>query len=127
MGVFYVQTWMVSKGKIEEHEKLMVKRLRYVIPKYLKGRERPVAMYFAQRHGPIGGRILILNFDTVADHQKFVDTMSNDGEFNKLVDEWLAYVDPDTWRGTYWDELMREEIQETLKKCSAIGMRENLV
>jgi len=71
MGLLYVQTWVISKGKTREHEEAAMK----ILP---KARKLAPCRYFSQRHGPMGARVWILEFDTDADYQKYFDTSGKD-------------------------------------------------
>ena len=96
MGMWYVQTWMVLPGKGEEHEELME---RWKLRKLGK-----TVRYFDKWFGPIGGRVFILEFDSLADLEQFFETLYKDEENIKLREEWLTYIDPSSWQGIVWEE-----------------------
>lgn len=98
MGMWYVQTWMVLPGKYKEHEELL-ERLRSPLRKRGK-----TFRYFDKWFGPLGVRVFILEFDSLADLEQFFDTFYKDEENMKLQEEWLTYIDPSSWQGAVWGE-----------------------
>lgn len=99
MGIWYVQTFMVAKGKYEEHEELVKRWYAYAMPKIEK-----TFRYFVKRFGPVGGRVLIIEFDSLADHEQFFETFYKDEENVKFQEDWLTYIDPSSWQGVFWEE-----------------------
>ena len=99
MGIWYIQTWMVSKGKIKEHDEVQKKWYSYAITKIKK---QPRS--FNKLFGPVGGRVFIMEFDSFADYENFFETMFKDEENVKFQTEWLSYIDPGSWKGFFWRE-----------------------
>jgi len=103
MGLWNVQTWTVSKGKLEEHEEIMRKMQKI-------SRERPEfgkkMKYFRKRWGPWGGRVLILKFEDMADYENYfakVDKMEREEDF-QLRKEWAKCIEYNTWKSVFWIE-----------------------
>ena len=103
MGLWYVQTWTVTKGKFDEHEEIM-RRMQKDI------HERPeldkTMEYFIKQFGPMGGRVMILKFDSLAESENFfakIDKMENEEDFY-LRKEWRECIDYNTWKGFFWVE-----------------------
>ena len=103
MGFFYVQTWTVSKGKFEEHDEHIKKMMQYV-PSVtgMKGR------HFLQRYGPIGARVLIIEFKDNDEFRSFWDKFDNDEKAVKGRSKWQELIDTASWRAVFWNEIATE-------------------
>lgn len=101
MGMWFVQTWMVLPGKYKEHDELQKRWNAYVAPKYGKTK---TFRYFAKWFGPIGGRVFIIEFDSLADYEQWFETFYKDEKNVKFQEEWLTYIDPSSWQGVIWEE-----------------------
>jgi hypothetical protein len=107
MGFVYLQTWVISKGKTREHEDNMKKTIQLWKDKWTVHGAKGNPRYFELTYGPgLYARVFMLEFDTLADSEKFFKAVQQDEEAKKLVDEWADnYVEPATWNGVFWEEL----------------------
>jgi hypothetical protein len=99
MGIWFIQTWTVTKGKVQEHDALWPRWLALatrIVEKKMK--------IFNKLHGPMGGRIFIIPFDSYADYEQTIATWLKDAEFLKIQQEWFALIDPNTYQGFFWQE-----------------------
>ena len=103
MGFFYVQTWTVSKGKYDEHDEHIKKMMQYV-PSLtgMKGR------LFQQRYGPMGARVLIIEFKDDDEFRSFWDKFNNDEKALNFRSKWHELIDTASWRALFWDETAQE-------------------
>jgi hypothetical protein len=99
MGFLYVQIYTVSKGKVEEHDEQMKKNKQDV-----KSVTGMTGRLFQQRHGPIGGRVLIQEFKDYDEFQSFWDKFDNDEKTLKVRSKFQELIDPASWRAVFWDE-----------------------
>jgi len=98
MGLWYIQTWTVSKGKIEEHEEIMRKMKSMEMAKNMK--------YFIKKWGPYGGRVMVLEFEDMTDYENFfakVDKMETEEDFQLRKEFWKC-IDYNTWKAVFWNE-----------------------
>ena len=98
MGLWYVQTYSVSKGKIEEHEEIVRKILNSEFGKNLK--------YFIKKWESYSGRVMILEFEDMADYENFfakIDKAEREEDL-QLRKEWAKCIDYNTWKAVFWDE-----------------------
>ena len=98
MGHWYIQTWTVSKGKIEEHEEIMRKMKSMEMAKNMK--------YFRKMWGPWAGKVMVMEFEDMADYGNFfakLDKMETEEDF-QLRKEWLNCIEYDTWKAVFWNE-----------------------
>ena len=102
MGIWYVQTWTVAKGKTQEHDELSKRRFEFSEGKI----DKKVKAFNAQQ-GPIGGRIIIIQFDSYADYEQHFEKRAQDAEWMKLTQEWLTLIDPNTFKVFFWQETER--------------------
>jgi len=100
MGLWNVQTWTVSKGKEEEHEEIMrkMKNISTEMGKNMK--------YFRKMWGPMAGKVLVLEFEDMADYWNFfakIDKMEREEDF-QLRNEWRKCIEYNTWKSVFWNE-----------------------
>jgi len=98
MTLWFVQTWMVPRGKVKEHEELMKRWGSYARP------QDKQHWYLSKPVGPLGSRIFILRFDSFADMEDFFVKMDEDEENVKLRDKWVSCIDPSSYEGSFWNE-----------------------
>jgi len=103
MGFLYVQTWTVSKGKFEEHDEL-VKKMRRDLPSVFGMRGR----VFLQRYGPLGARVLIMEYKDDDEFRSFFDKFNKNEKAVKLRSKWRELIDTASWRAVFWNEIARE-------------------
>jgi len=110
MGFVYLQTWVISKGKTKEHEDNMKKSIQLWKDKWTVHGAKGKPRYFELTYGPgLYSRVFMLEFDTLADSEKFFKALKQDEEAKRLNDEWADnYVEPATWKGVFWEELKLE-------------------
>jgi len=99
MGIWYIETWTVSKGKVEEHDEVVKKWISYIIKKF-----KIQTRFFNKMFGPMGGRVGILEFENLAEFENFVKISYKDEESTKFRAEWRSYIDPGSWKGFFWRE-----------------------
>jgi len=111
---YMVETWVIKDPEMQkEHDEFLLKWFQYVISKL--GKSAPNHRYYAMTE-PIGGRSLMVEFETKAEMDAVVDPLRVDETFAKYNQEFLdKYVD-DPPVVTYWDDLKKEEIDFTLAK-----------
>ena len=103
---------MKDSSKLEEHDRFFMKWMEYVVSTLKES--APSHRYFAQRD-PVGGRILIIDFNSDEDERK-VDKMRDDETFAKFRDEWKAKYEPQSFIIMPCDEIMQDTIKEIESK-----------
>ena len=97
MGLWYIQTWSVSREKIEEHVEIMKK----LMSKFGKNTK-----YFRKMWGPLGGRVGVMEFEDMADYGNFfakLDKMETEEDW-QLRKEFLKCIEYNTWKAVFWNE-----------------------
>jgi len=103
MGFLHVQTYTISKGKIEEHDELMKKIMSNTVSKFGKK-----VRVFHQRYGPIGARVIIHEFKDNDELFSFWHKFDDDEEAVNLRSKWNELIDPASWRALFWIEKTTE-------------------
>ncbi len=104
MVLIYVQTFTVEKGKFEEHDELMKEGMKTV--KAVTG--QTVGRHFSQRHGPMGARVLIMEYEDYDDFRSFWAKWDNDERTLELRRKFRERIDTASWRAYFWDEIPPE-------------------
>ena len=52
----------------------------------------------------IGGRVVIIQFDSHANYEQFFTTWYQDEEWMKLQQEWFTLIEPNIFQGFFWRE-----------------------
>ena len=113
MGVT-VETWVVKDpSKIEEHDQFFMKWMEYIVSTL--GESAPTHRYVAQRD-PVGGRVLIIDFNNDEDERKVDRMRVEDETFAKFRDEWIAKYEPQGFTVRPCDEIMQDTIKEIESK-----------
>jgi len=99
MGIWFIQTWMVNKDKIKEHDELWGDWLKYLMKSNTKS-----IKYFRQKFHPKRERILIIQFENLAGYENFFSKLYEDEKNRKFRDCWNKLHDIDTWKGIFWDD-----------------------
>ena len=110
MAIFEVSVWIVSKGRDKEHEKLMKRFIQYEKANSDKFKEQKSFRYFrgwAGEPSPVGGRVCLWEFESLADMEKMYDRLRKDEEFKKMDEEWLNLVDANSVRRYIWRDMNR--------------------
>lgn len=107
MKSYFIMTWIASKERIEEHDRLFKRWVRYMEDE--KGLK---AKYFRQPQGPEGSRGLIIEFEEFKDYKDYLEKFYQDEENRKLRDEWLEHIELHTCRTTFWRKQIAEDIEE---------------
>ena len=116
MGVT-VETWVVKdSSKLEEHDEFFMKWVEYVVSTL--GESAPSHKYFAQRD-PVGGRVVIIDFNSDEDEKKVDRMRVEDKTFAKFRDEWKAKYDPQSFIVQPCDEIMQDAIKGIESKYSS--------
>ena len=89
MSFLYVQTWVISKGKTEEHDDCAKRILKNYEDKWKTFGLKSMPRYFGQRYGPMGARVFILEFESNDDFHNFWEKHGSDEKTVNLRDEWL--------------------------------------
>jgi hypothetical protein len=97
MGLWHVQTYLVSKDKIDEHEQI-IKKLR----------KKATFQYFTKRFTPPTARVTIGKYKDMADYEKMRKTMTSDEEFMALRRQWIACVELSSYQQDYLVESPEE-------------------
>ncbi|MGQ9507452.1 MAG: hypothetical protein ACUVTB_06320 [Candidatus Bathycorpusculaceae bacterium] len=110
MAIFLLDTWVPIKGKEKENEQIAKKILQYGskhpdISKYAKS-----LRYFKQGIGgkPPGRCVLITEFSSLSDMEKFFTKLQNEIEWQKLRQEWADVMDKNTVETMIWNDKERE-------------------
>ena len=98
MILWFIQKWMVPKGKVMEHEELMKKWSAYATSQNKQN------WYLSEPIGPIGSRIFIIRFGGFADMEDFFVKMDENEENIKLRDKWVCCIDSSSYEGFFWRE-----------------------
>ena len=100
MGLWYVESWVVSSGKGKEHEKRFKKWAKHqatLLDNEMK--------YFRKRFGPGSTRVVMTRFDNFSDFEEAFQLLNKDETNIKLRDEWSLMVSEGTWKGEFWLDL----------------------
>lgn len=111
MAIFEVNIWTVSKGRIRQHEEVMKRISQYEKANPEKFKEQKSFRYFscwAGEQSPVGGRVAIYEYETLADMEKIYARLKKDEEFNKMDNEWLSLIEPNSVRRYIWHEKNRD-------------------
>jgi len=103
MGLWNVQTWIVTKGKEDKHEEIIkaMQKMNRENPKFGK-----TMKYFGKRWGPWAGRVLVLEFEDMADYESFFAEANRleSEEDMQLRIEWAKCIEYDSWKSEIWVE-----------------------
>ena len=110
MGEFIVVTWALVQGRVEEHEKSIKKLMNY----WHRNAKRFKLMslrYYSQAIGgdPFTlGRVMIYEYDSLADWEYFEKQMEKDKKAMVLKDQLFANIDLKTRRVVEWQDRQRD-------------------
>jgi predicted HNH restriction endonuclease len=100
MGLWYVESWTISKGDIEKHEEIFKKWVQHQSSLIEKE-----GMYFRRRFGPGGGRVVMTKFESFTDFDEAFEILNNDEKNIELRDEWASKINTESWKGEFWIDL----------------------
>jgi len=110
MAIFEVDSWIVCKGKQKEQEEIMREVFNYgkkhpEISKYVKS-----LRFFRQGIGgtPVGRYVLITEFKSLAEMEKFYSILEKDEEWLKIKKKWDSIIDLKTMNVALWSDKVRE-------------------
>lgn len=110
MAVFEVDTWLMCKGKRKEQEVIMKEIFEYgkkhlEISKYVKS-----LRFFRQGIGgnPVGRFVLITEFESLADMERFYNLLEKDAEWLKIKERWISLIDLNTMNVSLWNDQLRD-------------------
>jgi len=111
MGVM-VETWVVKDPALsEERDEFFMKWFHHVVSRL--GKSSPPHRYYDQSD-PAGGRCLMVEFESREKMDEVMNPLRKDETFMKFSQEFLAkYVDEPP-KVMFWQDLKREEIDNTL-------------
>jgi len=110
MAEFIVVTWAVAQGCMEQHEK-SINRIMDYWHKNAKRFKLKSLRYYAQAIGgdPFTyGRIMVYEYDSLADWEFFEKEMEKDKKAMALKDQLIASIDLKTRRVVEWQDKQRE-------------------
>ena len=110
MGEFIVVTWAVVQGHVEQHEE-SVKRLMAYWHKNAKRFTLKSLRYYSQAIGgdPFTlGRVMIYEYDSLADWEYFEKEMEKDKKAMALKDQLFVNIDLKTRRVVEWQDKQRD-------------------
>ncbi len=110
MAVFEVDTYVVAQSLLDKHEKV-VKRIfdygqRHLdISKYVKS-----LRLFRQGVGgdPVGKVVLITEFASLSEMEKFYYLLSKDADWLKIKKQWKSVIDLKTMHVSLWKDQLRD-------------------
>lgn len=110
MAIFEIDMWVVYKGKRKEQEEIMKEIFEY-------GKKHPEASsnmkslrFFRQGIGgsPVGRFVLITEFESLADMEKFYSILEKDEEWLKIKKKWSSVIDLNTMHVAVWNDQLRD-------------------
>jgi hypothetical protein len=110
MAEFIVVTWAVVQGCVERHEE-SAKSLMEYWHKNAKGFKLKSLRYYSQAIGgdPFTlGRVMVYEYDSLADWEYFEKQMENDKKAMALKDQLFANIDLRTRRVVEWQDKQRD-------------------
>ncbi|MEM3731369.1 MAG: hypothetical protein QW667_05090 [Candidatus Bathyarchaeia archaeon] len=115
MAVFEIETWLVREGKLKEQESIMKNIFEYgkrhpEISKYVKS-----LRFFRQGIGgkPVGRFVLITEFESLADMEKFYKLLQKDAEWLKIKEKWMSIINLNSMHVSLWNDQLRNLWIET--------------
>lgn len=109
MAIYEVDSWVVCKGKRKEQEEIMKEIFEY-------GQKHPETSayvkslrFFRQGIGgsPVGRFVLITEFESLADMEKFYGILEKDEEWLKIKKKWSSVIDDNTMHVALWNDQLR--------------------
>lgn len=110
MGEFIVVTWAVAQGHVQQHEECAKKLLDYW-RKNAKRFKLKSLRYYSQAIGgdPFTlGRVMIYEYDSLADWEYFENQMEKDKKAMSLKDQLFASIDLKSRRVVEWQDKQRD-------------------
>lgn len=109
LSIFLIDTWVHVKGKRKENEEVVKKILQYGarhpdISKYVES-----LRYFKHSIGgkPAGRRVLITEFTSLTDMDRFFNKLRKEKEWQKIAQEWAEVMDSSTVESQLWNDQFR--------------------
>jgi len=107
MSVFIVEAYVVKPGKQGELMSLLQRIRKYKRKNPEKFKEMKSKKVFSQLLGGISGRYIeMIEFDSMADAEKYMSRIFEDERFMKLYQEALLLTVPATYSITVWNAVM---------------------
>lgn len=110
MAIFLLDTWVPVKGKEKENEEVVKRVLQYGaehpdISKYVKS-----LRYFKQSIGgkPPGRRVLITEFASLRDMDKFFNKLGKETKWQEIIQEWRDVMEQTTVETLLWNDQHRK-------------------
>jgi hypothetical protein len=110
VAVFEVDSYVIIQGKEDEHERVLRKIFEYGkkhpdISKYVKS-----LRVFRQGIGgdPVGRIMMITEFQSLTDMEKFYELLNRDREWIRKRKEWASVIDMNTMRVNLWNDRLRD-------------------
>ena len=104
MTIVVVDTYNVAKGSFVQHEKFVNETLMPTtkrLDKRLKSASYFSAMA-AQGISPMGGRMFISEYDSLADMEKSNQELQASDEYLKLTDRFAELIETSSFRSSIW-------------------------
>lgn len=106
MVIFEVETWLLREGKNQRTEATMKEIFEYgkkhpEISRYVKS-----LRFFRQGIGgkPVGRFVLITEFESLADMERFYKLLEKDTDWLKIKEKWLSVIDSNSMNGSLWND-----------------------
>ena len=110
MGEFIVVTWTVMQGRMQQHEEC-IRRIMDYWCKNAKPFKLRSLRYYSQAIGGKSftyGRVIIYEYDSLADWEIFEEEMDNDTEAMVLKDKLFENIDLSTRKVVEWQDKLRD-------------------
>ncbi|MBC8498343.1 hypothetical protein ISS40_09895 [Candidatus Bathyarchaeota archaeon] len=107
MVLYYIQTWVVKKGFVAEHDLMMEDRLKKLDDLTGGGRVK----FFPTTGGSGNGRVLIIRLDAQEGFMSFYSKSLRDKEYVELQKKWFPLIDLHTYNVTFWNKEIPENIE----------------
>jgi hypothetical protein len=105
MAVVSVETYIVEKATFVEHEKF-INQVFLPTVKKLDKRLKSISYFSciagAQDVGPMGGRMMISEYDSLADMEKSTQELQASEEGRKLSDRFSELINTSSHRASLW-------------------------
>ena len=112
MVLNYIQTWVVRKGLVTEHDSLMEDRLKKLDELTGGGQVR----FLHTAGGSGNGRVLIIRLDAQEGFMSFYSKSLRDKEYVELQKKWFPLIDLHTYNVTFWNKEIPENIEGMERK-----------
>jgi hypothetical protein len=110
MTIFEVDSWVACRGRRKEQEAIMREIFEY-------GKTHPETSsyvkslrFFRQCIGgsPVGRFVLITEFESLAEMEKFYSILDKDSEWQRIKEKWSSVIDLNTMHVAIWNDQLRK-------------------